>query len=45
MLKDKKFHVYKYLFHPTVYVCVDWLISLFNGISTFVGYLMPKPFS
>ena len=24
---------------------VDWLISLFNGISTFVGYLMPKPFS
>ena len=25
----------------------DWfgLISLFNGIPTFVGYLMPKPFS
>ena len=25
----------------------DWfgLVSLFNGISTFVGYLMPKPFS
>ena len=23
----------------------SWLISLFNGISTFVGYLMPKPFS
>ena len=25
---------------------VDWfaLVSLFNGISTFVGYLMPKPF-
>ena len=22
-----------------------WLVSLFNGISTFVGYLMPKPFS
>ena len=21
------------------------LVSLFNGISTFVGYLMPKPFS
>ena len=20
------------------------LVSLFNGISTFVGYLMPKPF-
>ena len=20
-------------------------VSLFNGISTFVGYLMPKPFS
>ena len=27
-------------------VCVcGWLVSLFNGISTFVGYLMPKPFS
>ena len=25
----------------------DWfgLVSLFNGISTFLGYLMPKPFS
>ena len=22
-----------------------YLVSLFNGISTFVGYLMPKPFS
>ena len=22
-----------------------WLVSLFNGISTFVGYLMPNPFS
>ena len=22
-----------------------WLVSLFNGISTIVGYLMPKPFS
>ena len=21
------------------------MVSLFNGISTFVGYLMPKPFS
>ena len=21
------------------------LVSLFNGISSFVGYLMPKPFS
>ena len=21
------------------------LVSLFNGISTFVGYLIPKPFS
>ena len=21
------------------------LVSLFNGISTFVGYVMPKPFS
>ena len=21
------------------------LVSLFNGMSTFVGYLMPKPFS
>ena len=26
---------------------IDWfgLFSLFNGISTFVGYLVPKPFS
>ena len=26
---------------------IGWfkLVSLFNGISTFVGYLMPKPFS
>ena len=23
---------------------VGWLVSLFNGISTFAGYLMPKPF-
>ena len=21
------------------------LVSLFNGLSTFIGYLMPKPFS
>ena len=29
-----------------VCVCLVWfgLVSLFNGISTFVGYLMPKPF-
>ena len=28
-------------------VCIFWfgLVSLFNGISTFIGYLMPKPFS
>ena len=25
--------------------CVHGLVSLFNGISAFVGYLMPKPFS
>ena len=24
---------------------IDGLVSLFNGISTFVGYLMPNPFS
>ena len=23
----------------------NWVVSLFNGITTFVGYLMPKPFS
>ena len=23
---------------------IQGLVSLFNGISTFVGYLMPKPF-
>ena len=27
-----------------LFVCLG-LVSLFNGISTFVGYLMPKPFS
>ena len=26
-----------------IYILFD-LVSLFNGISTFVGYLMPKPF-
>ena len=30
------FHEFKNLFG---------LVSLFNGISTFVGYLLPKPFS
>ena len=24
---------------------IGWLISMFNGISTLVSYLMPKPFS
>ena len=28
-----------------VYNNQNGLVSLFNGISTFVGYLMPKPFS
>ena len=29
------------------YITLDWfgLVSLFNGILTFVGYLMQKPFS
>ena len=26
-------------------IMFDGLVFLFNGISTFVGYLMPKPFS
>ena len=29
-------------------LCIVWnwfMVSLFNGISTFVVYLMPKPFS
>ena len=30
-------------FKPTLNRSVS--VSLFNGISTFVGYLMPKPFS
>ena len=31
---------------PFMITC-SWfgLVSLFDGISTFVGYLMPKPFS
>ena len=28
-----------------IYIYIYSLVSLFNGISTFVGYLMPKPFS
>ena len=33
--------------HSVIVDTCDWfgLVSLFNGISTFVGYLMPKPFS
>ena len=27
------------------FIGLVWLVSLFNDISTFVGYLMPKPFS
>ena len=34
-----------YLIHDENMWLVGWLISLFNGISTFVGYLMPKLFS
>ena len=31
--------------NPKVDDLMMGLLSLFNGISTFVGYLMPKPFS
>ena len=36
--------MYNYLFHLSIYKYIYrfGLISLFNGISTFVGYLMPK---
>ena len=27
------------------WLLIGWLVSLFNGISTFVGYSMPNPFS
>ena len=30
---------------PTHIIAWFGLVSLFNGISIFVGYLMPKPFS
>ena len=33
-----------FLFYPLNIIC-DGLVSLFNGISTFLGYSMPKPFS
>ena len=37
------------LFHPSLAIVSNvfmiGLVSLFNGISTFVGYLMPKLFS
>ena len=26
------------------FVCIIFLVILFNGISTYVGYFMPKPF-
>ena len=29
----------------TVHLCYTGLVSLFNGISNFVGYLMAKPSS
>ena len=43
-------YIYMYvLYMPDTYKRMDifWfgLVSLFNGISTFVGYLMPKPCS
>ena len=28
-----------------IIIMISGLAPLFNGISTFVGYLMPKPFS
>ena len=34
-----------YYIYIYIYVWIfDGLVSLFNGISTFVGYLTPKPF-
>ena len=36
---NKHIYIYIYLF------VLFGLVSLFNGISTFVGYFMPKPFS
>ena len=36
-----------YFYDSFFFIVIDWLslVSLFNGISTVVGYLMPKPFS
>ena len=31
--------------HFQIVVRIGWLVYLFNSISTFVGYLMPKLFS
>ena len=36
--------VYKYVY-TQIYIYIYCLVSLFNGISTFVGYVIPKPFS
>ena len=38
------YNIYKEdgVYHVVIGFC---LVSLFNGISTFVGYLMPKPLS
>ena len=30
---------------PKMRWSLDGLVSFFNGLSTFIGYLMPKPFS
>ena len=41
-------YIYLYMYvcvyiYMCVCVCVFGLVSLFNGISTFVSYLMPNP--
>ena len=43
-LKKAGGHIDRYVEEITIKMMV-WLVSLFNGISTFTGYLMPKPFS
>ena len=37
-------YIYIYMSLPHIRLVYD-LVYLFNGISTFVGYLMPKPLS
>ena len=45
LLKMSTKHEFKLEMFVAVNWMVGWLVSLFNGLSTFVGYLRPELFS